>query len=453
MMGSPRFNIANRIENLEDREVTEVLEAPIVEQSKNRALEELMFDSSSEEAEEEGRTDVWWEGTAGGLTIGDLIYDISRIDPKVLEATDFARTADLSNVFEYSYFADRVSDRSAAAYRGSVSNQQGYVAERHAAQQQQSMGKEVEIPDDSNQEGYDLLINGQKFQVKCHQDAAGVREHLEEHPDIPVLVNQELAEEIGGHPDVYPVPGLEYNKVVESTESTLEAGDEMLDFEVPMIAVAVASGRNLKAIIEGRTDMSSALANVVFEVGGRTGGGIAGAKALAAAGLVLGPAGGVIGGLVGAVLGAREGKRIARLTRQYVLCASERKRLKEALHAYLQSLQSEAQKSLDVLERKRKSFEQSLDGKGQIRDALWKNFGWRIEQEQVYRQNKLQAIEESIRNPEKLDSDGDDMLVAAGEASRLMTQSGAHPWPLEDELEAVEEASSKLVEARRKALV
>lgn len=452
-MSSPRFDIANRIENLGDREIAEVLEAPVVKRSKNDALEVLMFDSSSGETEEENRTNVWWEEAAGGLTIGDLIYDTSRIDPQVLEATDFARTADLSNVFEYSYFADRVSDRSADSYRGSVSNQQGYVAERHAAQQQQSMGKEVEIPDDPNQEGYDLLINGQKFQVKCHQDAAGVREHLEEYPDIPVLVNQELAEEMGGHPDVYPVPGLEYDKVVESTESTLEAGDEILDFEVPMVAVAVASGRNLKAIIEGKTDMNAALANVAFEVGGRTGGGIAGAKALAAAGLVLGPAGGVIGGLVGAILGAREGKKIARLMRQYVLCASERKKLKEALHRYLQSLQFETQKSLDVLERKRKSFEQSLDGKGRIRDALWGNFGWRIEQEQAYRQNKLQMIEESISNPEKLDSSGNDMLVATGEASRLMTQAGAHPWPLGGELEALEEASSELVEARERALV
>lgn len=452
-MSSPRLNIASRIENLEDQEIAEVLKAPVVERSKNDALESLVFGSSSGETDGGNRSDVQWEGVAGGLTIGDLVYDISRIDPQVLEATDFARTADLSNVFEYAYFADRVSGRSADAYRGSVSNQQGYVAERHVAQQQQSMGKEVEVPDDPNQEDYDLLINGQKFQVKCRQDATGVREHLEEHPDIPVLVNQELAEEMGGHPDVYPIPGLKYDEVVESTESTLDAGAEMLDFEVPGVAAAVASGRNLKAMVEGKTDMGSALVNVAFEVGGRTGGGIAGAKALAAAGLVLGPAGGVVGGLVGAVLGAREGNRIARLMRQHVLCASERKKLKAALHRYLRSLKSETQKSLDVLERKRKSFKQSLDGRGRVRDALWESFSWRIEQEQAYRQNKLQVIRDSAENPENLDPDEGDMLTATGEASRLMTQAGAHPWALRGELEAVEEASSELVEARERALL
>lgn len=447
-------DIASRIEEIEDRSVSDILEAPVVKQSKSEALGGLLFDySSDKEAHEERRSELMWEGTAGGLTIGDLIYDISRIDPNVLEATDFARTADLSNVFEYSYFADRISDRSADAYQGSISNQQGYVAERYAAQQQQSMGKEVEIPEDPNQEGYDLLINGQKFQVKCHQDAAGIREHLEEHPDIPVLVNQGLAEEIGGHPDVYPVPGLEYEKVVETTESTLEAGDEMLDFEVPFIAVAVASGRNLKAMIEGKTDTTSALVNAAFEVGGRTAGGVLGAKALAAAGLVFGPAGGVVGGLVGAAVGAREGKELARVVRREVLCATERKRLKEALHEYLESLKIEVQKNLDVLNRKRSSFERSLEGEGQIRDAMWKYFGWRIEQEETYRRNKLQMIEDASGEPEKLDPRGSDILVATGEASRLMTQIGIHPWSLKNELKVVEETTSELVEARKRALV
>ena len=175
-MRNPYQDIASRIEELEDREISEVLEAPVVEKSKKEVLRDTLFDSGSEEiteGKEEG--DLYWEAAAGTLTVGDLLYDISRIDPQVLEATDFARTEDLSNVFEYSFFADRVSGRREAAYEGSISNQQGYVAERIAAQQQQSMGKEVEIPKDSNQEGYDLLINGQKFQVKCHKDADGVR--------------------------------------------------------------------------------------------------------------------------------------------------------------------------------------------------------------------------------------------------------------------------------------
>lgn len=444
--------IADRIKELEDRDVAEVLEAPVVEKSKNEALEELVFGPDSEEDSKDNGADMQWEGAAATLTIGDLLFDVSRIDPRVLEATDFARTADLSNIFEYSFFADRVSGRAEDAYRGSVSNQQGYVAERIAAQQQQSMGKEVEIPEDPNQEGYDLLINGQKFQVKCHEDSDAVREHLEEHPDIPVLVNQELAGEIGHHPDVYPVPGLEYDKVVETTESSLEAGDEMLDFEVPLIAVAVASGKNLKAIFEGKTDVSGALTNVAFEVGGRTAGGLAGAQAMAAAGLVLGPAGGVIGGLVGAVLGAREGKELARVVRRQILCATERRALREALTEYLQLLESEARKNLDVLARKRDSLEEALADRGPIRDALWRDFSFRIDQQQTYRRKKLKEIEEATEDPETLVANGRDMLLAAGQSIRMMTESGVHPWPLRSKLEDVEDASERLIDARRRAL-
>ena len=39
---------------------------------------------------------------------GDLIYDIVRIDPTVVEAADFARAADLSDIPAFVSFADGV---------------------------------------------------------------------------------------------------------------------------------------------------------------------------------------------------------------------------------------------------------------------------------------------------------------------------------------------------------
>jgi hypothetical protein len=445
-------NITSRLEELADQDIEEVLRAPVVPQSKNQALGNILAGQS----EEEDRSDWLQSAAFTGLEIGDLIYDISRIDPRALEAADFSRVEDLSNVFEYSHFAARMSDRSGASLEGTLNRQEGYVAERFAAQQQQSMGKEVEIPDEANQEGYDLLINGEKFQVKAHSDASGIREHLNEHPDIPVLVNQDLTEEIGGHPDVYPVPGMNQEMIEEATASSLEAGSEMLDFEVPAVALAVSTGRHIKGMLEGKTDLKAALPNIAFDFGGGVAGGAAGgyvgAEAMALAGMLFGPAGAVVGGIAGSVLGFSQGKRVARVLRREIFCADQEQALEEALQNYLDALRKASADNLEVVERKHAQLRDALRGGGAFSETLREKLLWRVEQEYQYRDKKAEELKEAIEEPHLLDPNGSDLLVGAAEGTRLMTTLGVHPHALSAELSSIEEKSAALLEERERYL-
>ena len=107
-----------------------------------------------------------------------LIYDLVRIDPEIVEAADFARSADLSDLPSFVQFAETIVGTSAEKFEGNVSQLQGYVAERLVAQTLRAQGAEVQFPEASNQAGYDLIVNGDRFQVKNLSSPGGVHEHL-----------------------------------------------------------------------------------------------------------------------------------------------------------------------------------------------------------------------------------------------------------------------------------
>lgn len=451
MPKQPSVDIRTRLEELNEEDLDAVLQAPIVETSKTDKLGSLVFGNGSDRQEDKTSSE---DLTAfAGLTIGDLIYDICRVSPEVLEATDFARADDLSNIFEYSVFADRLSDLSVDSFDGNVAQLQGYVAEQFVARQLQAQGKEVEIPDEPNQEGYDLLVNGERFQVKCLSDVGGVKKHLDEYPDIPVLANQDLAPELEELPGAFAVPGLNYEEVTGATRSTIDAGADMLDFEVPLIALAVATGSNIKAMVKGESDLNAALANIAFDVGGRAAGGVAGAKALAIAGTMFGPAGTVIGGLAGSIAGAQQGKRIGRWLRGKILCAAEEAALEAALHKFLSAVSDVSQNNLRVLESKRDRIEATLRGKGANKDLMWKDFEWRLTQERRYRTMKREKAQSAAEKPSSLDPRDGDLLVATYEASRLMAQIGIHPHSLDMELQTINDTAVNLVKERKRFLL
>jgi hypothetical protein len=447
MPNSP--DIRSRLEELSGQDIESVLQAPLVPESKSQALGDILTGGSSEN---DRRPDWISDAAFAGITIGDLIYDITRIDPRAIRAADFSHAEDLSNVFEYSYFAERMSERSGNSLEGTLNREEGYVAERFAAQQQQSMGREVEVPDDANQEGYDLLINGEKFQVKSHSDPERVKEHLEEHPDIPVLVNQELAPEIGDHPDVYPVPGMDQEMIEEATASSLEAGAEVLDFEIPVVALAVVSGRQVLEMVKGNSDLKAAFPNVASELGGRVAGGYVGMQALAFAGMMFGPAGGVVGGLAGAVIGNQQGKKIAQMLRREILCSKEEQALQYALQEYLESMRKAAKENLKALERKQVLFEELLPEREQTSKVLKENFLWRLTQERKYRAQKAEDIQNALDEPERLDPEGNDLLVGAVQGARLMNEVGIHPSAVSSELSNLSEKSEILLNARKRYL-
>jgi len=433
------MNIHQRIKELSSLDVREILRSPVKERSEKKRLGVFLSSSGSKE-----------DLAFASITIGDLIYDVSRVDPTVMEGIDFARAVDLSNVFKFGQFAKNLKGLSGRVYDGNISQLQGYVAERLVAQHLQSQGFEVEFPHDSNQAGYDLLVNGTPSQVKCLENTSGVGEHLGKYPDIPVYVNGELADKLSNKENVFPIPGISHDEVVQATKDSLDAGAEIFDFEIPMIAITVASGKELLAMINRKTDLISALQNVAVDTTGRVFVGTAGSKALATAGLVLGPYGVVIGGLTGAVLGARQGRKLASWIKANVLCAKEEEGVQKSLSELLLKVFKEAGIKLEIMKRKFDLLEFNMKNGGKLKATIWEDFEWRMTQEMEYVKNKIQQIKKYMRDPRSLDIQNREILTAAVEGRLLVIQTGIPEHNISRELKKLSKSIEKLNKARER---
>jgi hypothetical protein len=247
------------------------------------------------------------------LTVGDLIYDAARIDPMVLEAIDFARAQDLSGVFSFAAFAEAQAELSGEAFQGSLSQMHGYVAERIAAQHLMDAGHDVTFPTSSSQRGWDLLVDGNPFQVKCVSGPQAIHDHRSVNPDIPTIVNSERAADVEGMQGVYVDPLLSLEEVRGLTESTLRQGMEVGDFELPWIALVAASAAELRRFADGSGNLEQLLTNISGDVSGRIAGGATGQWTGALLGSYLfGPAGVIVIGALGVIAGGIGGSRISR---------------------------------------------------------------------------------------------------------------------------------------------
>jgi hypothetical protein len=423
----------------------------VVEKSAQERLHAMLAGAAGKHTNE--KASLVDDAAFAALTIGDLIYDVTRVDPTVLEAADFARAADLSNVFNFATLANHIADVGTPALTGNVAQIQGYVAERLAAQALQSKGMEVLFPATSNQAGYDLLVNGHPFQVKCLDNPDGVLEHINRYPDIPVLINEDIGDQLSSVDNVYPVHGLNHDQVVASTKESLIAGDDMLDFRIPYIALAVAAGRNIYAIVRGQTDMLAALQNIVVDVSGGTAGGMLGSKALAMAGLLIAPHAAVVGGILGSIGGYAGGRRVARWVKTHWLCAQEEGRVEKALTGLLDATAKPLTTDIQIVEQKANEYKQALKDQGSVKTALWDEFGWRIDQELQYLKDKARQIAQWMREPRALAGESGDMLQAAGEGALMPVRCGIHPHHLKNAYTALCDAVEQLMKKRKKHLL
>ena len=387
-----------------------------------------------------------------GLTIGDLIYDTLRLDPNVIEAVDFARTEDLGNLFKFSVYADRLKELSESTFEGHIDNLKGYVGERFVAQQLQSAGMEVEFPDDSNQAGFDLLVNGDTFQVKCVTDKSSILEHFDKNPDIPVFVNQEVMPSLDGAPNVYPVDGFSLQSIEDSTRETIESGGEVLDFEIPLIALSVAIGKNGYMIWNGKTDIKHGAINVAYDVVGGWAGGEIGAFSLAFFGSLLAPYAVVVGGVVGAVAGGIYGRRLSSKVKRLVHTRKEEEIAEEALKEFISESYDASEKSKDIFEKKLQTLIHNLDQKGPDIDFLTKYANKRISSERKYLKDKIQKLSKSRKNPRILDTQSEDILIAGLNGISLSLRAKVHPHSVKSAMDNLMESLNLVKEKREKLL-
>lgn len=310
-------------------------------------------------------------GTFASIYAGDLVYDILRVDPRVVDGVDFVRKGDLSNILNFGKqeIADR-TEKSSESLAGLHSTYTGYTFERVVALDFQKRGAEVEFPNSARQSGHDLVINNEKFQVKTQGDGIEIIEkHFEKYPNIKVIANSEAYEKfIEKYPDKANLiinSGFSHdqtqNLVKESTDAAVEVFEDNNLFgtaipEILGIVSIISIGKNFMNWAGGKTDMETALKNVAIDSVGKFAGAGVGAKL---GSFILPPFGTIVGGTLGFVFGGN-------LANEYKIenyCKSEMEDLDKAIDDYLKKGEKILNNNQKVFENKVKYLNKSLKEK------------------------------------------------------------------------------------------
>lgn len=244
------------------------------------------YDSLSKEEKENA-------AALSALAVGDVLFSAASIDPTVVNATDFAYVADISSRFDFANLATAMMDKVPASALGEAARLKGYVAEFYVASQLAAEGHAVSFPDSASQPGWDLLVDGKEFQVKFRENLEGIEEALEKY-NFPIIANTELMGQIPqDHVDkVFFVDGISNELVTAITNSSVAAGVDMIDGNLPLVALGISTFRGVKQFYAGNLTSSQAAEQILLDgvvrVGLFTTGGVVGAGA---GFLLFGPAG------------------------------------------------------------------------------------------------------------------------------------------------------------------
>lgn len=303
----------------------------------------------------------------------DEIRALSAIDLRVVEAMDFWLKPDLS---DFSTLEQTVARAAESPEFGTwLDTLKGYVGERVAADVLESRGAVVDLAATPNQPGWDLLVNGEPYNVKVGVDPEHIARHFQQYPDIGVITSPELAAHFPDHADqILALPELSNPALEQATQQTVEGIGELgWDFHLPVITLAVSGLRELNLLASGKTDVPSSLRNIALDAAGTGGGGFVGGKLGAGLGLaVAGPVGAVIGGIVGAIGGAIFGRSLSNhvktgpLRQAIAAFEAERalvqgelrdryRRSQEQTLAYIRAVESELRQTLSGLEQEHRA--------------------------------------------------------------------------------------------------
>lgn len=203
------------------------------------------------------RTDMRRDTVAiGGASIGDLMYSLAAIDPQVVAAADFSRSDQIGDPLDFAaHLLGKVQERwyeragvDPATREGEIAQMKGFTMEQLAATKLTDDGYAVELPDVPNRPGWDLIVDGERFQVKCVADSSLLADHFEKYPDIPVLANSDLMADREQWPEAWQEKMFflegHTNELVEGiVRRSFAEGKDLADNDVPEIALAYVAGR------------------------------------------------------------------------------------------------------------------------------------------------------------------------------------------------------------------
>lgn len=361
--------------------------------------------------------------TIAALSAGEFLYDYLMLDPTVIKGLDFARSEDLSNLFQLSQFAETIDVNVAT---GDMAQLQGYVAEQMIAQQLVAAGHDVVFPETSNQAGWDLLVDGEAFQVKCGASKEIVESHFDKYPEIPVYVNAELAPFFEGNPLVLSTT-VSREQVLMETKQTLAHAEDLLDFEVPWIAAGVSAYSNAKRMKQQQLTLATAARNVVTDTASRATLATVGQAVIGTAGAVLLPgAGAIVFPVVGAYIGVAQGGKLSGyLKKQFA--KAEYESLCQALNTLVAKMIVVLEKKEHIKETKWQQLKQQLPLK--VEDAFT-----------PFHEERLTLLENAVKELRAIQRRiAEDALQAFEQIVRVLGKAGIHMYSLKEELYSVEQ--------------
>ena len=348
-------------------------------------------------------------GTFVTLSLGDLIYDILRVDPRVAEGIDFSRKESFSNILSLSKFVNEDSaNRSLESLQSLKDLYKGYSFERIVAHDIQKNGGEIEFPEKSNQPGWDLKVNGEEFQVKIQNEGIElIEKHFVKYPDIKVITNTEAAQLFY---DKYP----QYSHMVidsgftnhqtektvnESIEALIEISDDNNLFgsaipEIIGIVSIISVWKNSKNYFAGEIDFEATLKNIAIDSAGRFGGAGIGAKL----GSFLGPLGTLAGGAFGYFIGGG----IANSYKIKNYCDKELKEIDEKLDDYIFKCYCLMESKYQVAGKKEKILHKILKTKGKQGIELFNFFSKKRKIDDSKTLNGLHKFEKYLETLKKI---------------------------------------------------
>lgn len=271
------------------------------------------------------------------------------------------------------------------------------------------------------------MVDGHPFQVKCLGGIAGLREHFDRYPEVPVLANAELAEAVTAAAEpwaanVFCVEGFDRQTTDFIMEAALDAGESLGEMDVPYIAAAVSATRNLFGWWQGKVPLADLPLSVALE-GALKGG-------LAAAGgfsgnllglLVFGPAGALVftgvGGSAAVLASSWTRQQVTRL-----LSDDWVKSLDEATERLRLALIQEIQAKIKLL----------IDKAARMKEQKHEQQAWflaRIYDEMVALAEHVHELEHDIGKSRQRER--------AYRCLQSMKEANVHPWAVQRELSEV----------------
>jgi len=359
------------------------------------------------------------------ISLGDLIYDVLRVDPKVIDGIDFVRKESLTSAFKIGKqeIADR-TNKNLSSLESLHSNYTGYTFERMIALEYQQKGYEVVFPETANNPGYDLIINGQEFQIKCQAEGITLlTKHFEKYPNIPIIVNQEAAVEFySKFPEKEHLvinSGFTFNEASNLVKTSTDASVEIFEDEnlystflpeILGIVSLISIVKNLTYLSKGEITSSKALENISIESAGKFATAGIGAKI----GSFLGPIGTVTGGFFGYMFG----QSIINKMRIESKCKNEIKVIYKNLFDYLSAVEKILLLNFKTFEQKVSYLDKKLKKRSDImsnviKDDKYNNakqfysfFKNKAEEERKKRKNILSKIDTALKYNHLLKQDG-----------------------------------------------